>query len=333
MQLANNSLNNKIDSSSTEYSNPLQLPRQITISLTQTAPHNTDISLMETLLGEKRLNNLSLQTYIQKRYIESSSISDEGNLYNHIEGNYYDSCNQSSQRTKQICNDSFDPETPLVVTTQLIKTADGRVEIQGQQRSIEHIPGVVFDDSYVIVAKDDASFRIALEIVNNISSRYHIDTGNLVSVSYRTGNDNLIKSLIIINDFSGIIAIMVAVTVMIGGLNILVSVTGGLFERKRSFIGLRILGASIGMIAKSLLIEVIVPLVTLSAITVSLGIFCSYHILHAMGVLSGSLTYFSLPGIYFWIGICAAIAICTVVSMLSIPLLLRLSDYTKIRTE
>lgn len=332
MQSANNALYKKGDIASAKYADPLQLPRQITVNLAQISTQKTSMALVQELLGEKRLKNIAYQAYIQKGFKEDSTSDDENNSGNSIVGNYYDSCTQLLQRTKLVCNNNLNPNEPLVATTQLTKTENGEVVIRGKLTPTSGIPGTVFDESYVIVAKDDTSFKLAQEIVDNIASRYHIETGDFVSVSYPAGDDSL-KSLNLISNLSSIIAMMVAATIVVGGLGILISTTGGLFERKRSFIGLRVLGASVGTLTKSLLIEVIVPLVVLSAITVGLGIFCSYHLLHAMGVLSGGLIYFSLPGTIFWVGICVAITISTLASLLNIPLLSHLTDFSKIHTE
>lgn len=330
MQSVDNYNHKNVNSAIDRDVNPLQLPWQITITLSQSASQNVDTTLLQELTNEKRFESLASRTYVQKGFTENPSLGDD--LDNLPEGGYYESCKQLSQRTKLTCDSHLKLGVPLVATLRLVNIPSGGVKFQGQITPVSETTGIIFDRSYVLVAKDSSSFGRMLEVVRNITDSYQRSTGRYIPIDY-PANDDSLSILEYIKGLSGVITAMIAVTIIVGGLSILVSVVGGIFERKKAFVQLRITGASIGNLVVSLLIEITAPLIALSLITIGLGIFCCYYLLSAMGVFSDSMTYFVLPTASFWVTLCVAVGVCIVLSLLNIPLLSRLTDFTKIRSE
>lgn len=304
---------------------PLQVPLQVTVALPDLAIDKGS-TLRQALMDDIRLANASAHQYTQKGFIED--VRPEDDTGSAVQGMYYESCEQLQRQTKVTC--SVDDKAPIVAKSQFVRNSSGLVSMRPQLTSVVGFRGVIFEKSYILVAKDDISFNDMVARVYAITGDYQRETGVSAPVGYE--RIDTVSPTIAIQNLSGLIMVMIISMIIIGGLSIFVSVTGGLFERKRTFVQLRIIGVGTGNLLKALLIEIIIPLMLLSLITVGLGIFCCYCLLSTGGAMGGRLDFY-MPGDAFWIAFCVAIVLCVTTSLISVPLLSKLTDSEDLRSE
>lgn len=310
--------------------NPLQRPYQIDVPLSQSANKDSDKSLLLQLESDERIKGLSSKTYIQKGFTEA--IATNESLDMPLEGNYYASCGELLDRTTLNCAGQPDKHSPVVATVKIVATPSEGAVIQGEAVPASSHPGTTFDKSYAIVAKDSASFKKILVLTQNIAASRQRSTGMLIQMDY----DRDYVSTDPVSFFklaSSILIAMITATIVVSGMSQAVGVTGSLFERKKSFVSLRIIGTTLGTLGRAILIEVMAPLIVLSGLVVCLGFFYCYTALTVLGQFDVIGSHFSLPGFAFWIGFALAILLCAATSMLNLPLLARITSYTDLRSE
>ncbi len=306
--------------------NPLQRPLYVIVHV----PQETSEEALRAIAGTEEFTSLVSAMYIQKKFI-GTTVTEDG-FVDPIEGNYYESCEQFLQRTIVECSTDIPFDTPFVAKLQLARSeSSNNAVIQPQFIPTDTVKGTVYDGSYVLVAKDAASFGRVVNAAYTIASRLQMSTGIHLEVQYESSGT--MTQADSIQTISAPIMAVITITILIGGLSIFVSVTGSVYERKRTFVRLRILGSDISTLVKALLIEIIVPLIGLSIVVVGLGVFCCYYLLATGDGLSNAQLSFSMPGVVFWIGLCAAIVLCTVVSLINVPLLNRLASFDDMRSE
>lgn len=312
--------------SASEDLNPLQNPLQVTVLL---PPTGSD-QLIEDFEHDIEIGNLTSSRYIQKSFRENSDTRDESATP--IMGSYYESCAIFQQRTGLSCDKNIKADSPFVVTLQLIQTAGSNLgKLEPQFTSVSSVAGTITNDSYVLVAKDHQSRDRLVNEVYNIASTYHLKSGDKVSIDYVRPND--ISPIAAIEGLERLIVIILVIAMMTGGLSLFANIAGGIFERKRTFIRLRAVGASIGALARSLSIEVLAPLCALSILVVSLGIFSCYCLLSTIGAFDDGRIVFSLPNTALWVGLVATIILSVIVSLLNIPILSKMINFDEMRSE
>jgi ABC-type antimicrobial peptide transport system permease subunit len=300
----------------------------VTIDLPQDMPKEAIGVLVEKIAGTEELTTLVSDAFIQKKF-KGTNVPESADP---IEGNYYESCEQLQQRTVAACSAGTPLDSPFVARLQLVSDGlSNNAVIRPQFIPANTMEGVIYGGSYIFVAKDSASFSRVLNAAYTIASNYQMNTGITLLVQYES--TSVVTAVDYVQNVSALVMAVIILTIVIGGLNIFVSVTGGIFERKRTFVRLRILGADTSTLVRALLIEIIVPLVGLSVVVVGLGVFCCYYILSTGEAFSKGQLSFSVPGISFWVGACAAIVLCSVVSLMNIPLLNKLTSFDDMRSE
>lgn len=310
--------------------NPLQLPLQVAIRLPQNTSTKTLSVLVERAANTEEITSLVSNTYVQKTFKEMSVSEDKS--VDPIEGNYYKSCEQLRQRTVVTCSTDAPLNSPFVARLQIVNDRSSNYAvIQPNFTPTNTLEGVIYDNSYIFVAKNSASFSRVINATHTIASNYQMNTGIPLTVQHESLSAN--ATIEYVHNISMLVVAVIILTIVIGGLSIFVSVTGNIFERKRTFVQLRILGSDTSTLAKALLIEIIVPLIGLSVVVVILGIFCCYYILSTGDAFSNGQLIFSVPDAFFWAGLCAAIVLCVVASLVNIPLLNKLTSFDDMRSE
>jgi hypothetical protein len=306
--------------------NPLQSPLQVTVYLPET---NTN-KLLEAFKGDTEFRGLTSNFFVQKSFSENSNTEDVSDSQR--VGNYYESCLLFKQRTGHSCDSDIDPNKPFIVTMQFASVPGTTFsKIVPKFVPVNPTQGKISDSSYVLIAKDHQSLDSVVNRSYNIVSDYYRKTGTAVLVEYNSTNNA--GPIEVIKNLEGLIMIMLIIAMTTGGLSLIVNVTGSIFERKRTFVRLRIAGASITALAKSLSIEVFVPLCVLSLLVVSLGILTCYCLLSTLGVFNDGRVDFSMPSVTLWIGFGVAIIFSVIVSLLTIPLLAKLTNFDEMRSE
>lgn len=304
--------------------NPLKPLLQVTIFLPETTSNK---SLLKNLEDNAELSNLTSKSYVQKGFKMSSDTEEVS-----IAGDYYESCSVFKHRTNLPCDKNIDVKSPFIATLQPVYapgSASNGFDYQFTPVNPTH--GTIFDNSYVLVAKDRQSLDRILNIAYNITSNYHRKTNTSVLIESNLINDT--GPVETIRGLEGLIMVMLIITITTGGLSLIVNVTGSIFERKQTFLRLRITGASIATLAKSLSVEVFAPLLALSLVVASLGIFTCYYLLSTIGAFSDGRAIFSLPGTVLWVGLGIAIVLSVLTSLITIPLLVKSTNFDEMRSE
>jgi len=123
---------------------------------------------------------------------------------------------------------------------------------------------------------------------------------------------------------------VVAMTLVIAGCSLAVSVGGGLMERKRPFTLLRVTGAQLRVLNRVVLLETVLPLTLTAVIAAAAGLGTAASVLRTLGPKVGSLT---LPGHgYFLILGCALVASIAIL-LATLPLLKRITVPEAMRFE
>ncbi len=299
-----------------------QNPLQVVVYLPETGADQ----IIQDFKNQTELKKLLSDSYIQQGFRAADDSMDQPT------GNYYDSCAVFWQRTGMACDTNTLPSGPFIVTlesTQIPGVTNGI--LKPRFISVNPASGTLFSNSYVLVAKDRQAIESVVNKAHAIASTYNIKSGTQLSIYYQKESDTSLTSAI--KGLEALILIILTIATATGGLSLLVTVTGSVFERKRTFTRLCIMGADIGTLAKALSIEVLAPLCTLSLLVVCLGIFTCYCILATIGAFDEGHIYFSLPSVTLWVGLAVTIIFSVLVSLLNIPLLVKLVNFDEMRSE
>ena len=292
-----------------------KLQRPLQIKITESSKE-IDEALISKLENNTALADLATQTYIQK-YFQA-----KGDEENALQGNYYDSCQQLQRRTQLLCPDNFSGK-PIITVQQTTVDSSGTMRAQTRIVDANTVNGEISTSSYVIVAKNQAVYAQMIELVENIASSYRRKTGAVVTVGY--SSLDTMNSPAQIKNLSKLIVAILAVVIATGGLSIFVSIVGNIYERKRTFIQLRILGANLSNLICSLAAEIAMPLIMLSVVAVSLGIFSCYFLLSTIDAFHNNQLTFTFPGTHFWVALFAANLLCVSLSLITIPILAQIT--------
>lgn len=313
--------------------NKLQLPRQITITLPQEDSQKAGAPLINALAQEQRLEDLTAQRYVQRGFIENRNSENELSFL--LSGDYYESCQQLEQRTQLRCDDQ-QIQGPVVASFGFI--GDKRPVVNGDPRlgvsvtPVNDATGNRYNKSYILVGKNDATFKRLSIMVQNFIAHYQRDTGVAVPVDYQAGESSADEALAFIEGIKNSVVIIMALTIIIAGISLLVSTTGGIFDRKDAFISLRMMGAGMGTLRKSVLIEAAVPIFTVSIVAVGLGVLFCHWTLSITGFYDNG-SSLSLPDASFWAYLFMAIGVCLLITFFNTPLLARITDPSKAQRE
>ena len=289
--------------------------RPLQIKITESSK-DIDGALISKLENNTTLADLAAQMYIQK-YFQA-----KGDEENALQGNYYDSCQQLQRRTQLLCPDSFSGK-PIITVQQITVDSSGAMRAQTRIVDVNAVNGEISTSSYVIVAKNQAAYAQMIELAENIASSYRRKTGAVVTVGY--SSLDTMNSAAQIKSLSKLIVTILAVVIATGGLSIFVSVVGNVYERKRTFIQLRILGANLSNLICSLAAEIAIPLTMLSAVAVSLGILSCYFLLLTINAFHNDQLTFTFPDVHFWVALFAANLLCVSLSLIAIPILAQIT--------
>ncbi len=304
----------QIKTSTSDIISTNQLRQPLQVDIVESSMEDIDDTLVHELESNGALKSLSAQMYAQQTFQE------HGGADNPLQGSYYSSCQQLQQRTRLECPNNT--VGPYVTTNQITVDDSGKTHFWQKAIPIGDTKGDIFASSFVIVAKDQTAYSRLIELTENIASTYQRQTGTIVDVEYNRSNKA--TAITYISNISGLIMAMLTVVILTGGLSILTSVISSVYERKKTFSQLRILGTNLAALTRSLTIEVTVPLVALSIVAVGLGIFCSYSLLSVIDAFRSGLI-FSLPGISFWASLFGANLLCASLSLVAVPILAQLT--------
>jgi hypothetical protein len=121
-----------------------------------------------------------------------------------------------------------------------------------------------------------------------------------------------------------------AVTLVIAGCSVAVSVGGGLIERKRPFTLLRVTGAQLRVLYRVVLLESVLPLTLTAVVAAAAGLGTAASIMRLLGPKAGSVT---VPGHVSFLTLGCALAVSLAVLLATLPLLKQITVPDEVRFE
>lgn len=137
--------------------------------------------------------------------------------------------------------------------------------------------------------------------------------------------DGMVKS------FKDLLYAGIILTIIVASLNLVVATVTGVFERKGSFLTLRLGGAEMPFLRQTVIRESMFPLVFISLISIVLGLYSAYVFLKLASNTLGRA--FVLPELPFWVCVIAVFVLSYVGILLILPMLNRLTDTESNPTE
>jgi FtsX-like permease family len=132
------------------------------------------------------------------------------------------------------------------------------------------------------------------------------------------------------SEIEAIALAVVAVSLVVAGCSLAVSVGGGLMERKRPFTLLRVAGVQVRVLNRVVLLESVLPLTLTAVVAAAAGLGAAVSILRTLGPKVGSVT---LPGHVYFLTLGCALAVSLAVILATLPLLNRITVPDDMRFE
>jgi hypothetical protein len=134
----------------------------------------------------------------------------------------------------------------------------------------------------------------------------------------------------IYSEIETIVLAVVAMTLVIAGCSLAVSMGGGLMERKRPFTLLRVTGVQVRVLYRVVLLESVLPLTVTAVVAAAAGLGTAASVLKTLGPKVGSLTP---PGHVYFLTLGCALAASLAVLLVTLPLLNRITVPEQVRFE
>lgn len=132
----------------------------------------------------------------------------------------------------------------------------------------------------------------------------------------------------LIKDLAAVTYIGIGVTLFVAIASLLVSTAGGLLERRKSLFTLRLGGMTVGQMQRMVMIESLIPLITVSAVAAGVGIWVAYVFLQA---LSSTVRVDLSPTYFAILGVSLVAAVVGIYAML--PMIRRITSLEQNQTE
>ena len=193
----------------------------------------------------------------------------------------------------------------------------------GQTLSIEDEAPLTSTKDYLVQLDDNESIdKLRTLVAASITESG--EPGFVVSGTYAkiAISDPLVKEL------ASLAYVGMAVTLLIAIASLIISTVGGLLERKRSLITLRLGGMTIGQMKQLVMIESLIPLVAVSLLAAGIGVWVGYVFIN---IVSSSADP-ALSWLYFLV-VGSALGLASLAIYLILPVLGRLTSYEENRTE
>jgi hypothetical protein len=132
------------------------------------------------------------------------------------------------------------------------------------------------------------------------------------------------------SEIETIVLAVIAVTLVVAGCSLAVSVGGGLMERKRPFTLLRVTGCRWGVPYRVVLLESVLPLTLTAVVAAAAGLGTAASIMRRLGLRDGSVT---LPGHVYFLTLGCALSASPAALATTLPLLKRITAPDEVRFE
>jgi predicted lysophospholipase L1 biosynthesis ABC-type transport system permease subunit len=181
------------------------------------------------------------------------------------------------------------------------------------------------DVSEVLVTANSSA---TLEKIRTLIGAYTADAGS--SNAPETFGEVASTRAATYTEIETIALAIVAMTLVIAGCSLAVSVGGGLIERKRPFTLLRVAGVQIRILNQVVLLETVLPLILTAVIAAAAGLCTAASVLQTLGPKVGSL---APPGHVYFLTLGCALTASLTVLLVTLPLLKRITVPEEMRFE
>lgn len=231
-------------------------------------------------------------------------------------------CTNVRDFTRQSCPSNLSPTTKVVVEP----LADGKarlVELTTELLS----RGTLNDDSLAFSFQNASDHHKAKLLLQNILASSYRTSGD--DYLLESVDDNTINPLTKIQGFINAIMAATAITILMAGFSVAVSMVGAFFERKKSFADLRLMGTDLHQLYRVVLLESILPLFLATSFAAFVGIFAAKYLSSA----TSQNFIFALPD-HGYLPMIIGFTFASVgIICLTLPLLRRITSHEANRTE
>jgi putative ABC transport system permease protein len=157
----------------------------------------------------------------------------------------------------------------------------------------------------------------------------HYMQGGTVSAFVVNGTDAKKPNINpIIREFAGLAYIGIGSTMLIAVVSLAISTIGGLLERRRSLVTLRLTGMTVGSLKRVVVIESLVPLLSVTIVSAGLGIATGFVLMYQLTTTAHSVLS---PSYLLLFGGCIVAAVVTIVGIL--PSIKHIASPDNMQTE
>jgi hypothetical protein len=194
----------------------------------------------------------------------------------------------------------------------------------GSATTAEPTTGLALDTVLVTTPGDPAT----LERVRTLLSRY--PTSSDAARAPTTFGEVAEIRANLYRQADRVVLILVALTLLIAGCSLAVSVSGSLVERKRPFTLLRLTGSSTGVLRRVVLLETILPLAGAAVLATGIGLVLAYPIARTLAPARHAL---ALPGSEYYVILGTGMLFALTAITASLPILTRITRPDTARFE
>lgn len=186
----------------------------------------------------------------------------------------------------------------------------------------------VREDSTLVRFKTSANAELGREYLRNLA--YEITRKTNLEVYIYRPTATVLDALSSVSGLLSLVEMGTVLTIIVAGLSVTVSAIGGIFERKKSFSNLKLLGISNRQLFLVVLFEAIIPMVLSSALAVICGILSAKYLALITG---GGQILFALPNANYLILVLSSLVGSIFLIFCTLPVLKQVTSVEQNRTE
>ena len=268
----------------------------------------------------KQPNLKTIKSYHQTYYFsaeanknDSRQSSKSGNLY---------SCKDLQRLTKLACPKNLQAKDQVIVSKNYETNQITLLPFDPNEK------GVVSEHSLMFVFDNNTKANLGREYIRNIAYNFNrnYDSGIYIQKPSNTIFDALAE-------IAGLVELIVfgtAISIVVAGFGVAVATIGQIFERKKSFSNLRLMGVDLNQLRVVVLLEAIIPMLLASIGAIFAGILTSKYL---AGVTAGNRILFAWPKLDYLGIVALALALAIGVICLVLPILKQITSVEQNRTE
>lgn len=278
--------------------------------------HNNNHSNFLAELTQQPILAKNIKSHHQNSYFVAdvdSKNSKSGDLY---------TCKDLEKLTKLSCPDHMQPDRQVILVR---KYDEGVVDLSPFQSTMK---GKILHNSLTFSFKDAVSANLGREYLRNIAYELNRTQGSDAYVQKPSGT--LFDALSNIAGLVQLIKLGTALSIIVAGFSVAVATIGGLFERKKSFSNLHLMGIDINQLGLVVLLESVLPMLLASVGAILAGVLAAKYF---ASVIAASTMLFAWPKLDYLSLVALALVGAIGVICLTLPILKQITSLEQNRTE